>query len=111
MRTFREFYAFYLSEHRDPTCRKLHFAGSLLVLVIVAAALTTGEWQLLWLAPLAGYGFAWLGHFAFEKNKPATFRAPVRSFLCDWVMFAQLLTGRIPFDERHPRPRSGTDPA
>ncbi len=100
-RTFREFYPYYLSEHTHPTCRKLHFAGSTLVLCLLAVALTTGNaW---WYAslPVAGYGFAWVGHFVFEKNRPATFKYPFYSLAGDWVMFFQLLTGKIPFDSRH----------
>ncbi|MBI3715230.1 MAG: DUF962 domain-containing protein [Betaproteobacteria bacterium] len=99
-RTFREFYPFYLSEHTHPTCRTLHFVGSILVLLILATGLLTGNaW---WFAgiPLAGYGFAWLGHFAFEKNRPASFTQPFYSFAGDWVMFYELLTGKIPFNAR-----------
>jgi hypothetical protein len=109
--SFREFYPFYLSEHRNPTCRKLHFAGSTLVLALIAAALWMQAWALLWLVPLAGYGFAWVGHFAFEKNRPATFKHPAYSLWGDWVMYWQLLTGKISFEERNPRARQGTDPA
>ena len=101
--TFREFYPFYLSEHRNATCRKLHFAGSTLVLALIAAAASTGEWWLLALVPIAGYGFAWVGHFRFEKNRPATFKYPAYSLMGDWVMYWQLLTGKIRFDESEPR--------
>jgi hypothetical protein len=111
VKPFREFYRFYLSEHRNPTCRKLHFAGSTLVLLLVAAAIVTQAWWLLWLVPIAGYGFAWVGHFAFEKNRPATFRHPFYSLAGDWVMYAQLLTGKIRFDERDAGARPGADPA
>lgn len=97
--SFREFYPFYLSEHRNATCRRLHFAGSTLVLALIAVAVATGTWWLLWLVPVAGYGFAWVGHFAFEKNRPATFKYPAWSLWGDWVMYWQLLTGKIPFDE------------
>ncbi len=95
--SFREFYAFYLSEHRNRACRRLHFVGSLLVLASVAAALLTGDARWLWLAPLFGYGFAWVGHYAFEKNRPATFKHPLYSFAGDWVMFVDVLRGRVPF--------------
>ncbi|HTS23093.1 MAG TPA: DUF962 domain-containing protein [Casimicrobiaceae bacterium] len=94
-RTFREFYPFYLSEHRNPVCRRLHFAGSLLALAAIAAAIVTRNAWWLAAAPLAGYGFAWAGHFFFEKNRPATFTHPLYSLLGDWVMFGQLLTGRL----------------
>lgn len=96
-RSFAEFYPFYLSEHRNRNCRRLHFIGSALVLVVVAAAIATSDPLWLLAAPIAGYGFAWTGHFAFEKNRPATFRYPVYSLLGDWVMFRDMLTGRIPF--------------
>ena len=94
--SFREFYPFYLSEHRDPTCRRLHFAGTLIVIAtIVTAVITRNPW---WLAaaPLAGYGFAWVGHFFFEKNRPATFTHPIYSLIGDWAMFRDVLAGRIP---------------
>jgi len=93
--TFREFYPFYLSEHADRNCRRMHFAGSMLVLVVIAAACVTGELRWLWLAPLFGYGLAWIGHFAFEKNRPATFSHPLYSFAGDWVMFLDILRGRV----------------
>jgi hypothetical protein len=81
------------------------------VLLLAAAAIATQAWGLLWLVPLAGYGFAWVGHFAFEKNRPATFRYPAYSFAGDWVMYWQLLTGKIPFEERNPGARQGAGPA
>ena len=98
--TFREFYPYYLSEHLNPTCRKLHFAGTTLVLLLVIAACITQRWGLLWLLPVAGYGFAWVGHFGFEKNRPATFEYPAWSFAGDWVMYWQLLTGKLAFRQR-----------
>lgn len=95
--SFREFYPFYLSEHRDRTCRRLHFIGSACVLGVVALALVLGNpWWLL-AVPVIGYGFAWVGHFGFEHNRPATFRHPLYSLAGDWVMFWQILTGRIRF--------------
>jgi hypothetical protein len=109
--SFRDFYPYYLSEHRNRTCRQLHFAGSTLVLgIIVAAAFTRNAWLLL-LVPLAGYGFAWVGHFVFEKNRPATFKHPWYSLMGDWVMYWQLLTGKIPFEERNPGTGQSADSA
>jgi hypothetical protein len=92
--TFREFYPYYLSEHRNRVCRRLHFAGSTLVLLVVLVAIASGDARWLWLAPLAGYGFAWVGHFMFEKNRPATFRHPLYSLAGDWVMYWQIVRGR-----------------
>lgn len=93
--SFREFYPFYLSEHANRNCRRLHFAGSSLVLATLAGAMIAGDARWLWLAPLFGYGFAWLGHFAFEKNRPASFRQPLYSFVGDWAMYGDILRGRI----------------
>jgi len=95
--SFAEFYPFYLSEHRNPTCRRLHFIGSTLVLLSLTAWLITGNAWWAVAAPLCGYGFAWIGHFGFEKNRPASFRQPLYSLMGDWVMFWQLLTRRLPF--------------
>ncbi len=94
-RTFKEFYPFYLKEHSNSTCRRLHFAGSTIVLLLVALAMMSGELALLWLLPVVGYGFAWVGHFFFEHNRPATFKYPLFSLMGDWVMFRDMLTGRI----------------
>ena len=92
---FHEFYPFYLAEHAHPVSRRLHFAGSLGVLLLVAAAIVTRDARWLIAAPLCGYGFAWIGHFAFEKNRPATFRHPLYSLMGDWVMFKDILIGRV----------------
>jgi hypothetical protein len=95
--SFREFYPFYLSEHTNRTCRRLHFVGSALVLLVIAVAIARRDARWLWLAPVAGYGFAWAGHFFFEKNRPATFSHPLYSFVGDWAMFRDILTRRIRF--------------
>ena len=95
--SFAEFYPFYLAEHSNDTSRRLHYLGSTLVLVILGYALFTQSWSWLLVLPLAGYGFAWVGHFFFEKNKPATFKYPLYSFMGDWVMLRDALTGRIRF--------------
>jgi hypothetical protein len=95
--TFRDFYPFYLAEHSDRTNRRLHFAGTSLSLIIIIAAILTFS-PLLLLAALAnGYAFAWVGHFLFEKNRPATFTYPLFSLAGDWVMWKDILTRRIPF--------------
>ena len=95
--SFREFYPHYLSEHRNAACRRLHFVGSTLVLILLVAIAWSGRWTWWWLLPLTGYGFAWIGHFFFEKNRPATFTHPFYSFAGDWVMYVQMLSGRIRF--------------
>lgn len=95
--SFAEFYPFYLSEHSNRNCRRLHFIGSSLVLAVIALAVLSGQLRWLWLVPVIGYGFAWIGHFVFEKNRPATFKHPLYSLAGDWVMYGQMLRGRIPF--------------
>ena len=95
--SFREFYPYYLSEHQDVRCRRLHFLGSTLAIgFLVATLVTRNPWFLLG-ALLSGYACAWVGHFVFEKNRPATFKYPFYSFVGDWVMFADMLRGKIRF--------------
>jgi len=96
-KTFAEFYPFYLSEHSDRTCRRLHFTGSALVLVTVLYAISTQNWLALFALPFLGYGFAWVGHFFFEKNRPATFTYPLYSLIGDWVMLKDILIGKMRF--------------
>lgn len=95
--SFRDFYPHYLSEHADRTCRRLHFIGTTLVIAIVVTSIASGNLSWLLLAPIAGYGFAWIGHFVFEKNRPATFKYPFYSLWGDFVMYKDMLTGKIPF--------------
>ena len=95
--TFAEFYPFYLGEHNNRTCRRLHFIGSSLALLCLALAIGRGQPQFILLGLLCGYGFAWAGHFVFEKNKPASFKRPLFSFMGDWVMYRDIWLGRIPF--------------
>lgn len=92
---FSEFYPFYLAEHANLTCRRLHFAGTWLVIVVIVASLWLRKPMLLWLVPIVGYGFAWVGHFFFEHNKPATFKYPLYSLMGDWVMWKDMMTGKV----------------
>ncbi len=94
-KTFSEFYPHYLEEHRNSTCRRLHFVGSSTVIAMLVFILFTASWALLFAVPVVGYAFAWVGHFAFEKNKPATFKYPIWSLMGDWVMFKDMLIGRM----------------
>jgi hypothetical protein len=93
--SFSEFYPFYLAEHSNLTCRRLHFAGTTLSLLCLAMLLYSGRPQYLLYALLCGYAFAWVGHFFFEKNKPATFKYPFYSFAGDWVMYKDIWVGRV----------------
>jgi len=94
---FSEFYPFYLSEHGDHVNRRLHFLGCIVVIVIVLFAIVTQKWIALLFVPIVGYGFAWIGHYLFEKNKPATFTYPLYSLMGDWVMFKDIIIGKIKF--------------
>ncbi len=93
--SFKAFYPYYLSEHSNLSCRRLHVVGSTLVLLCLVLTLMTQRWWLLCLLPFLGYGFAWVGHFFFEKNRPATFTYPLYSFMGDWVMYWQYIKGDI----------------
>lgn len=95
MKTFAEFWPFYVGEHRRPGTRALHFAGSTLVLGLLAYALWSGRLLLLLLCPVCGYAFAWVSHFTIEKNRPATFKYPLWSLIGDWKMWGLMLTGRM----------------
>ncbi len=97
IKSFAEFYPLYLKEHSNRSCRRLHFVGSSLSLVFLTLLLVTGKPAFLLGALLCGYGFAWVGHFVFEKNKPASFKRPLYSFIGDWVMYRDIWTGRIRF--------------
>jgi len=94
---FADFYPVYLAEHANRTSRRLHFVGSSLALVGLALFLWTLNPLWLLAALLCGYGFAWIGHFFFENNRPATFRQPLYNLMGDWKMYWQTLTGCIPF--------------
>src|SRR5262249_24989196 len=94
---FDGFYPVYLSEHANRTSRRLHFICSPLALVRLAGFVVTINPLWVLAALVCGSGFAWVGHFFFEHNRPATFRQPLYSLMGDWKMYWQTLTGRIPF--------------
>ena len=93
--SFHDFYPYYLREHSSRVSRRLHVIGTALAIVLLIAALVTRTWHLLWAVPLTGYLFAWIGHFFFEKNQPATFRHPIYSLRGDITMLRDVLTGKL----------------
>jgi hypothetical protein len=95
-RNFRDFYPFYLSEHANRVSRRLHFTGTSIAVGLLIAAIVTGNWWLLILALVQGYAFAWVGHFFFEHNKPATFKYPAFSLMGDWRLWWDILRRKIP---------------
>jgi hypothetical protein len=97
IQSLREFYPYYLSEHQNATSRKLHFIGTGLLFVILFLSIYWRNYSLLFIIPIVGYGFAWVGHFFFEKNKPATFKYPLYSLASDFMLFFDLLKGKEKF--------------
>ncbi|WP_439880769.1 Mpo1-like protein [Pontibacter sp. MBLB2868] len=95
--TFKEFYPYYLSEHQNTTSRILHFIGTGLLIIVAITALVAGAYKWLILVPVIGYGFAWVGHFFFERNKPATFKYPFYSLASDFKLFFDILRGKQHF--------------
>lgn len=94
-KTFEEFWPFYLNEHSKPQNRLLHFIGSSLGIVFLITAVVTMKPLFILAALFVGYLFAWVGHFFIEKNRPATFKYPLWSFLGDWKMWYWTITGKI----------------
>ena len=98
--SFSEFYPFYISEHSNKTSKIVHFIGTCGIFILLAATVITKNLNFLWFVPLSGYGFAWLGHFKFEKNRPASFKYPIYSMTGDFLMFWHLLTGKLSFADQ-----------
>lgn len=96
--SLKEFYPYYLSEHQDKTTRVLHFIGTGLVIISFITFLITLNWVYFAIIPFLGYGFAWVGHAFFERNKPATFTYPGYSLASDFILFWHLLTGKEKFN-------------
>jgi hypothetical protein len=96
-RNLSEFYPFYLSEHVNRTSRRLHFVGTSLAVVLLGTVMITQNWWLIALAVIQGYAFAWVGHFFFEHNEPAAFQYPRLSFMGDWRLWYEILTGKVKF--------------
>ena len=94
-KSFTDFYPFYLNEHRNAVCRGLHYTGSLLGLAAALYAVLSAHYWLILVGLAIGYACAWVGHFFFEHNRPATFKYPLWSFMGDWVMLKHFLTGRL----------------
>lgn len=95
IKNYSEFWDFYVGEHRDPVNRLLHFIGTTLAMVLLVWFVATGRYLLLPVVLVAGYGFAWVGHFFVEKNKPASFKYPLWSFFSDYKMVFYMLTGKM----------------
>jgi|TARA_R110001592_G_scaffold63114_2_gene193257 hypothetical protein len=91
----KEYYEHYLTLHKDPRCRRMHFVGQLVTIAFAIFVLQGAYWYFLPAIPFVIYPFAWTGHFLFEKNTPAAFRDPLKAKISDWLMFRDILLGRI----------------
>jgi hypothetical protein len=98
--TLDEFWPFYLAQHLNPTNRRLHFVGTSLVLILIPAAIFLRSPAVLGGAVIQAYAFAWVGHFFFERNKPATFKYPWLSLLGDFRMYRMMWFGVLEEDIR-----------
>ena len=95
IKTYSEFWPYYLQEHAQPATRVYHYLGVIGLMAVVLAAFISGNFYILWLMPIVGYGFAWFSHLTIEKNKPATFDYPFWSLISDFRMFYCWLTGQM----------------
>lgn len=95
MKSFEEFWPFYVREHSRRGTRALHAAGTAAATALAVGLLATGRWRWLPVALVPGYAAAWLGHFLVEHNRPATFKHPLWSLVGDYKMFALMLAGRM----------------
>lgn len=94
-KTLEEFWPFYLGEHQNETNRLLHFIGSSFGLFFLFSAFYKKKPTLVLFGLIIGYAFAWFGHFIIEKNRPATFKYPLKSFISDWKMLYFYLSGSL----------------
>ncbi len=100
IKNYKQFYQFYLTEHRDLISRRLHVAGSSIGLLLLTQAVRKKKLRYVPMGLAAGYACAWVGHFMFEKNKPASFKQPMYSFVSDWRMFGDVVRGRLSLTDR-----------
>ena len=94
-KTFAEFWPYYLAEHSKPATRALHAVGTTVSILFLGALISIGSWWWLPLVLVPGYGAAWIGHFFIEKNRPATFKHPLWSFMGDYKMIGLMVAGKL----------------
>ena len=93
--TINDYYKHYLSLHKNPKCRLFHFLGQIVTIFCLVYTISGGHWLFVLLVPFVIYPFAWSGHYFFEKNTPAAFNNPLYAKISDWIMFKDILLGRI----------------
>jgi len=94
-KNLEEYYKYYLSLHQNKYCRRLHFIGQCVTIVYTMLVFMSSSWLMLALAPFVIYPFAWSGHYFYEKNAPAAFSSPIKAKISDWIMFKDILLGRL----------------
>jgi len=95
--SFMEFYPYYLSEHSNQTCRRLHYLATAGVIAVILYVLLSSDYEYVLILPIVGYLPSWIGHFAYEKNRPASFQYPFYSMLASWTMLTDMLKGDLRF--------------
>lgn len=100
IKSFNDFWPFYLDQHKSPKNRILHVIGTGTVIALVIIAFAIQEYRLFFLLPIIGYLPAWIGHYVFEKNRPATFKHPVYSLIADFKMFFLIVSGKLPLKRK-----------
>lgn len=100
IQNYSEFYRFYLTEHRNIVSRRLHAAGSSVGIYFFTKAIRQRKPKYIVYGLVSGYACAWVGHFIFEKNKPASFKQPLYSFISDWRMLSDILRGNLSLKDR-----------
>ena len=93
--TISEYYKYYLTLHEHPKCKLLHFIGQVVTIVFSVWVLYNWCWFLIPIIPFIIYPFAWSGHYFFENNEPAAFHNPIKAKISDWIMFKDILLGRL----------------
>ena len=93
--TFKKYYKNYLKLHKNKWCRRFHFLGQLATIFFIIFCFFKKSYLLLIFTPFIVYPFAWAGHYFFEKNKPAAFKNPLMAKLSDWIMFKDIIIGKI----------------
>lgn len=94
-KNLQEFYPYYLTQHLHPICQRLHVFGTLVGVILGLGWIWQGKWWMVFIALSITYSLAWIGHFVFEKNTPATFKYPVMSFVCDFKMLKDFFSGEL----------------
>ena len=93
-KSFEDFYPYYIAEHDHKYTKLMHFIGTSISIYFLIKVILSFNFLFILYALLAGYGFAWIGHFFIEKNKPATFKYPFYSLKGDYKMYLEILQGK-----------------